>query len=998
MATFNSRSLCNKTVSVIELLKEENVDICFLTETWLKLDDKAKFAEIKDHGFDIISAPRRGRGGGVAFLYNPSIVKLSRNTVRYSSFEVLEAVLKTNNQLIRLCVIYRSTQQSSQKSYQVTRKKLFMVQFSDYLDGLLTKSGCPVIAGDFNFHMEDSSDYWATQFKSLYHSRGFSQLVSGETHLSGGTLDLILTMDHDCTNPLNLTKPQIQPDTGTTSDHYLVTFQAPDVVFAPKEKVKDKKVIRELSKIDVDSFRQELAFELPSISEITSLRDALEKYDVTLSSLLDRHAPAKEITVDRGKSEWWSQDCQRARQKRRAAERLFKKHKGQSDEDEYRDLYKEAVVDSNHIISKQRDKYYAYRLRDSKDNPKETYRIINNLLNKDLSQKSPNSSSNKKAAEDLKDFFHEKIDKIYQFITENQESSPESNNSLNGPRFQEEVNPAPGSEQFKLLTCTDVSEIIKSMNNKSCELDPIPTWILKNCLPEVISYITLIVNLSLQDGIFPESLKSAIVKPILKKSNLDSDDLKNYRPVSNLSFISKVIEKCAHQHLVNYLNHHGLFAKNQSGYLKGRSCETAITKIHNDVLLQIDKRNHTVLLLLDLSAAFDTINHQKLVQRLRHTYGFGGKIISWIVNYLSCRSFVVSVNGEMSSSCDLEIGVPQGSILGPLLFILYTKELQELVERHGISIHLYADDTQIYLSFNSKDPIGRDESKVKLSECFTDIKKWMTGNYLKLNEGKSEIVEISPRSEMNSISKEYELDHNCTIKTSGAARNLGFIFDTCMNLDAQINNVVRTCYVNQRNIGRIGSKLSKELKIQLVQAFIHSILDNCNAVYGSITSNQVAKLQKVQNSAARFVFGLYGKRRREPIKPYLKELHFLPVLQRIQFKIALMVFKSINNIGPDYVSSMICIRERSSHHVRRDNDYLLLAHPPSPRLRVAHGAFSVSAPKVWNTLPYSIRSITDITIFKKCLKTHLFSSAFSNELEGLDNLNDKCDIYGLRET
>ena len=219
-----------------------------------------------------------------------------------------------------------------------------------------------------------------------------------------------------------------------------------------------------------------------------------------------------------------------------------------------------------------------------------------------------------------------------------------------------------------------------------------------------------------------------------------------------------------------------------------------------------------------------------------------------------------------------------------------------------------------------------------------------------------------------------------------------------MNLDAQINNVVRTCYVNQRNIGRIGSKLSKELKIQLVQAFIHSILDNCNAVYGSITSNQVAKLQKVQNSAARFVFGLYGKRRREPIKPYLKELHFLPVLQRIQFKIALMVFKSINNIGPDYVSSMICIRERSSHHVRRDNDYLLLAHPPSPRLRVAHGAFSVSAPKVWNTLPYSIRSITDITIFKKCLKTHLFSSAFSNELEGLDNLNDKCDIYGLRET
>ena len=133
MATFNCRSFCNKTVSVLELLKEEEIDVCFLTETWLKLDDKAKYAEVKDHGFDIISAPRRGRGGGVAFLYNPSVIKLTRNTVRYSSFEVLEAVVKSQDQLIRLCVVYRSTQVSSTKSYQETKKKLFMDQFSDYL-------------------------------------------------------------------------------------------------------------------------------------------------------------------------------------------------------------------------------------------------------------------------------------------------------------------------------------------------------------------------------------------------------------------------------------------------------------------------------------------------------------------------------------------------------------------------------------------------------------------------------------------------------------------------------------------------------------------------------------------------------------------------------------------------------------------------------------------------------------------------------------------------
>ena len=992
MATFNARSLCNKTVSVLELLKEEKVDVCFMTETWLKIDDKAKYAEIKDHGFEIISAPRRGRGGGVAFVYNPSVVKLTRNTVRYSSFEVLEAVIKTQNQLVRLCVVYRSTQAASQKSYQATRKKLFMDQFSDYLDGLLTKSGCCIIAGDFNFHVEDHDDYWAKQFRSLYHSKGFSQQVTGETHISGGTLDLVLTMD-DCADSVTLTQPTIRDDTGTSSDHYLVKFEAPDLILAPKQRVKEKKVIRELSKIDIDSFKKDLSSELPDVSKVDSLQDALEKYENTLTLILDRHAPAKEITVTNGKSDWWNDICQKARQQRRSAEQLFKKHRGKHDEEEYREIYKEAVVDSTHAISRQRDRYYEKRLSAAKGDSKATYRIINNLLDKDLSQKAPTSSSNKQAAEDLRDFFHQKVDKIYKCITnENVGSSYCSSPEVSA--LDEEIITQKGDTlgSFKLFTSTDVNDIIKSMNNKSCELDPVPTWLLKHCLPELLAFITLIVNISLQDGQFPEGLKSAIVRPMLKKSNLDSDNMTSYRPVSNLSFISKVIEKCAHQHLVRYLHNNGLFAKHQSGYLKNRSCETAITKIHNDVLLQIDKKNHTVLLLLDLSAAFDTINHERLISRLKTVYGFSGTILAWVKSYLSCRSFVVNVKGEVSSSCELEIGVPQGSILGPLFFILYTKELQDLVESHGLNIHLYADDTQIYLSFNSKDPQDAHDMKAKLAECFTDIKKWMTENYLKLNEDKSKIVEIAPKSQVGSRSSDFKLDISCRIETSDTARNLGFIFDSCMNLDSQINNVVRTCYVNQRNIGRIGSKLTKDLKIQMVHAFIHSILDSCNSAYGAITRQQLQKLQKVQNSAVRFVYGLYGKRRQEPIKPYLKELHFLPVYYRIRFKIALTVFKCINNLSPSYLSSMVSIRATSSHHVRRDNDYLLLANPPSPRLRVAHGAFSVTAPKVWNTLPYSLRSITNSDVFKKCLKTHLFAQAFPDEIKELMNDGLNCDL------
>ena len=529
---------------------------------------------------------------------------------------------------------------------------------------------------------------------------------------------------------------------------------------------------------------------------------------------------------------------------------------------------------------------------------------------------------------------------------------------------------------FRLVTRSEVLSLItKTMNNKSCELDPLPTWLLKHCLNELLPHITLIVNLSLQEGYFPHALKSAIVRPVLKKASLDADDLKSYRPVSNLSFISKVIEKCAHSQFSEYLNKNNLFAANQSGYRKNMSCETAVLKVHNDILLQIDKKSHTVLLLLDLSAAFDTINHKKLLRRLEHSYGFSGIILQWVASYLSNRSFIVGVKGEYSSLCDLEIGVPQGSILGPIFFILYTKQLQDIASMHGLQIHLYADDTQIYFSFDPKKDMDIESMKRKLKECFEHIKSWMSENYLKLNNNKSEIIEISTNSKTPK-QVEFNLDSMCSIKPTKSAKNLGFIFDNHLNLEAQINNVVRICYVNQRNLGRIGSKLSKELKIQMVHASIHSILDNGNATYGALSERLLQKLQKVQNAAVRFIFGLHGKLRQEPITPYMIELHFLPVGMRIKFKIALLVFKCLNDCAPEYLRTMVKIRDTSKHHVRMDHDFFLLERPPLSRLRATAGAFSHTAPKIWNALPYSLRSISRLDVFKKALKTHLFHQAY----------------------
>lgn len=457
----------------------------------------------------------------------------------------------------------------------------------------------------------------------------------------------------------------------------------------------------------------------------------------------------------------------------------------------------------------------------------------------------------------------------------------------------------------------------------------------------------------------------------MKKPTLDADDLKNYRPISNLTYLSKILEKAVHLQLVNYLDSEDMFSSFQSGYRRFHSCETAITKIHNDLMIMMDKKTNVVLLLLDLSAAFDTINHDLLLNKLVRLYGISDVALNWLKSYLTNRTFKVVVNGASSSYCDLSIGVPQGSILGPLLFILYTRDLEHVVTKYGFSVHLYADDTQVYFVFdvNSTNP---DLTAVR--KCFEDIKTWMAVNFLKLNDSKTEFIDIGYYESPIKLLNLGELSFTPATK----AKNLGFLFDHQMNLNDQINAVSQICYLNQRNLRRIGARLTHELKIQLVHSNILSIIDYCNAVYGGLTESNLHKLQKIQNNAVRFIFKLYGKDRRQHIMPYLQKLHFLPIKFRIRFKIALMVFKCLNNMAPVYLRDLVQLRDIRRRSVRLDDDYYVLKAPKVPNFTRTLAAFSYQGPKVWNELPYNIRCLTDIDCFKRELKTCYFNEAFKN--------------------
>lgn len=590
MGLFNARSVCNKTSGVIELFFEQKLDICFLTESGLKKNDKAKFAEFHESKLEVINKPRRGKGGGVGFIYNPNTVKLAPNNVKkYPSFEVFESLLKTSSELIRLCVIYRSTQHTSREKYKKTSPSKFFEEFSDYLDCLASKSGKPVIGGDFNFHVEKEGDILARQFISLYEEKGFQQHIQEPTHISGGTLDLLLTRcniykdaneEHydfqhvHVSDYLDVQKISIIPHTGTTSDHYLVQFQLPSKdLFHNHRGLTDyvSKTIREFSKIDIDTFKQKMIHVVSNICDHDNCNTLVESLDRSLSLLLDEVAPPKEIKINKNRSEWWNAACDKARQERRRAERKYKKNKENSQA--YQN-YKERQIDANIVIDRRRETFYVEKLALASGNPKETYKIINNLLDKEFGKNLQPNGTDKEVAQNLQSFFNNKVGKIYESI---EKSCFEHSARSISHEFQTQISQIKKTKTlttFNIMSSSEVASVIKAMSDKSCCLDPIPTWLLKTCLGELIPTITLVVNSSLQSGSFPDSLKTAVVRALLKKISLDSDDFSNYRPVSNLSFISKVIEKCVHLQLTQHIEDHGLFPSMQSGYRKNHSCET----------------------------------------------------------------------------------------------------------------------------------------------------------------------------------------------------------------------------------------------------------------------------------------------------------------------------------------------------------------------------------------------------------------------------------------
>ena len=515
------------------------------------------------------------------------------------------------------------------------------------------------------------------------------------------------------------------------------------------------------------------------------------------------------------------------------------------------------------------------------------------------------------------------------------------------------------------------SKITVSSGVKTCALDPLPSILLRECLATLLPVITRIVNFSLTTGIVPRYFKEAMVRPKLKKDSLvDHQLFSHFRPISNLNLLSKVTEKAVACQLTDYLNANGLQEMFQSAYKVAHSTETALLKVQSDIFNAIDKQESVLLLLLDLSAAFDTVAHVILLSRLNTRYDIKGNALHWFASYLKERRQFIEVENTRSSSVELQWGVPQGSELGPILYTLYTAPLGDIIRKHGLQFHLYADDCQIYVSFKS----GSNEESaalLKMEACAKEIYAWMACNKLKLNRDKTDFLVIHAKHRPRPPICDIKIADVRVVPTE-SARNIGVMFNDVMNHEHQVQYICKVAFFHIRNLAKIRKCLTQKDTETLVHAFVTSKLDNFNSLLAELPQYLLDKVQRVQNAAARLVS---CTRKYDRITPVLKELHWLPVKQRIIFKILLFTYKAQKALAPQYISDFL-VQYKPSRALRSSDKKLLQV--PHFKLKTYGGrSFSYVAPYLWNQLPDAIRQAPSLATFKSSLKTHLFDQVFN---------------------
>ena len=948
----NIRSLLHKTDDVLELLRDHSLDVLCLSETWHDADSVC-IRRLRSEGYHVVerSRPRLPstvaslvpNHGGVAVIAT-AVTQLSAVAIDFlpATFEFVCVRVVLNGFACTILTVYRPGSTSVQLA--------FFDELSELLDTVITRSEPVYVVGDFNVRLERDDDVNAVRLVDLFSAYGVDVCVTVPTHQLGGMLDVVATR---CDLPpfdVNVV------DVGL-SDHCLLRWSAEASHPTPTVKTV---VCRSWRMLDMDNFRTALSSSVlcrPEHWADIDVNVMASLYDTELTGLLDRLIPAREVTRrPRPSDAWFDADCRASKRLTRRLERVAAaaaKRPDVSAAAVAKDAWLAQRRSYRELRIRKREAFWTDMVSSQQSHPRMLWQSIDKLMGRGRTPPSDAITANQ-----FHQFF---VDKVKAVRAATADCPPPTH-------------PAASSTvtltAFQPVSSDDLVTAILQLPDKSCCVDTLPVPQLKLVADLIAPFLAELFNRSMSSATVPEVFKSALITPLLKKPDLDSADPRSYRPISNLSVVSKLLERVISQQLRSYLSTSDLLPRLQSAYRAQHSTETAVLKVLTDILLAVDSGDLSVLALLDLSAAFDTVDHHILFARLRFSFGIDGAALAWLRSYLSGRVETVRCGSTRSTTTTVWYGVPQGSVLGPLLFILYTAGLIDIIESHGLCPHLYADDTQIQGSCR---PGSVRQLQTTLSACLDDVADWMQANRLQLNTSKTEILWCSTTRKRDSLPSAAVRVGADLVTPSSTVRDLGIAIDSDVTMRTHVSKTVSACFAVLRQLRSIRRSVSDTVFKSLVVSLVMPRLDYGNATLAGLPVYQHQRLQSVLNAAARLV---HRSSRYDHITPILCDLHWLKSPERIDFKIGVLVYRCLHGLAPLYLSDYFERVADTNRRRLRSSSSSLLAVRRTRLSTVGDRAFPVIGSRFWNTLPDFVTSAPSLSVFRSRLKSHLFERSF----------------------
>ena len=840
-------------------------------------------------------------------------------------------VKRKKSKSVYVCAVYRPPVRG-QNLDVVERYKSFLMSCVDKLP----KDSEIFMLGDFNCNMLQTNRLSGI-INDLCKARGLFQFVDVPTRItetSSTLIDLVLSnSDHamDC---------QVH-DIGL-SDHCFISIKRGELKVERQPKFIESRSFKNFSE---EIFLDRLGnLDWTNVMNASNVDDAAEAFNENVLQVLNALAPVTKKRVRESNPQWVTEELLASIKRRDYLKKIASRSKDENDWLNFKQQ-RNFVVNLKNRLKKQ---YFQNVIDESKDDSKKLWKTLNSLIPNDkksnttthfITHDGKEITDKKQIAETFNKFFSTVGSKLAAAFT-----------------FSETSHISPKSVQdeffFHSVSLSTVSKIISGLNNgKATGLDDICVKSLKAGSPILAYYLTHIFNLSLRSGVVPKCWKRKRVTPLFKKG--DADDVNNYRPISILPIPMKVFEKIVHCQVSEFLEKNNIISEFQSGFRNKHSTDTAVSYVADYVLEEVAKKNYVGAVLVDLKKAFDTVDHVILLKKL-FCYGIRDVPFDWFESYLSDRE-QCSVVGDCKSSFMSEgkYGVPQGSVLGPLLFLLYINDIFDCVHSKTFC-HLYADDTVIIQSAKSAESL-----KTGLEMQLEYLSAWFYCNKLSVNTTKTEVIffgrkqKVSECKDMPPISFQ-----NCPIETKSHVKYLGVIFDEGLTWEKHAALVRQKAYLGLNKIKKVSTTLNNDTKRLLVNTLVYPHLGYCVNTW----SNTLSHVRKRFESLSRQI---------DRVTPMNKSFDKVA-----NYSTALMTFKAVQKICPSYLSKRFVLcgngggPDAQGVNTRAGLDKKIRVQ--RTRNKFDSKTFLHNATSIWNNLPTDLRQTKSLVTFKAKAKSHFF--------------------------